>query len=69
MEHAQVISSGEESSQSDAESVPSSHTLDIDPWLRPLLREHQIAGVQFMYNCIMRHRGPFSGCILAVNSR
>ncbi|ELP88334.1 DNA repair and recombination protein RDH54, putative [Entamoeba invadens IP1] len=35
----------------------------IDPYLGKHLRPHQVEGIKFMYNCVMR--GDDSGCILA----
>lgn len=40
----------------------------IHPSLRRQLRDEQVEGVKFMYDCIMGRRGDFTGSILAVSS-
>jgi len=66
MEHAILISSDDESSCSpDPTDSHSNPAVTIDPALRRQLRDHQVIGVQFMYDCIMGRRGNFYGCILA----
>ena len=41
-------------------------TVYIDPKIAEILREHQIEGVQFMYDCISGKKGfKIRGCILA----
>lgn len=48
----------------DAESTAPVHVV-VDPVLSNILRPHQRAGVQFMYDCVTGVKGDYHGCIMA----
>jgi hypothetical protein len=63
----QIPSSSDEESDAQPEGTQEPE-VKIHPSLRRQLRDNQIEGVKFMYDCIMGRRGNFTGSILAVSS-